>query len=65
MLVTNPCDVLAVAAQRLSGAGFREDYTEVWFPAVEAVLGNRILSQFLMYRGALTIMEAVLAQRAA
>ncbi|MBU68527.1 MAG: hypothetical protein CL858_24300 [Cupriavidus sp.] len=33
--------------------------------AVEAVLGNRILSQFLMYRGALTIMEAVLAQRAA
>lgn len=33
--------------------------------AVEAVLGNRILSQYLMYRGALTIMEAVIAQRAA
>lgn len=33
--------------------------------AVEAVLGNRILSQYLMHRGALTIMEAVLAARGA
>ncbi|MBO4120259.1 XRE family transcriptional regulator [Cupriavidus gilardii] len=30
---------------------------------VERVLGNRILSQYLMHRGALTIMEAVLAAR--
>lgn len=32
---------------------------------VERVLGNRILSQYLMHRGALTIMEAVLAARGA
>lgn len=33
--------------------------------AVEAVLGNRILSQYLMHRGALTIFEAVVAARGA
>lgn len=33
--------------------------------AVEAVLGNRILSQYLMHRGELTIFEAVVAARGA
>lgn len=32
---------------------------------VEAVLGNRAISQYLMKRGALTLMEEVIAQRTA
>lgn len=32
---------------------------------VERVLGNRVLSQYLMHRGALTIFEAIVAARGA
>lgn len=32
---------------------------------VERVLGNHVLSQYLMHRGMLTIMEAVIAERTA
>ncbi|WP_454844874.1 hypothetical protein [Ralstonia thomasii] len=33
--------------------------------AVERVLGNHVLTQFVVHRGMLTIMEAVIAERTA